>query len=52
MKDFYLYDDVPVLRNLLNIKDEKLLEEAESNITYVKGGFDVTGMYGSVPGEF
>lgn len=22
MKDFYLYDDVPVLRNLLNIKDE------------------------------
>lgn len=36
MKDFYLYDDVPVLRNLLNIKDEKLLEEAESNITYVK----------------
>lgn len=36
MKDYYLYDDVPVLRNLLNIKDEKLLEEAESNITYVK----------------
>ena len=36
MKDFYLYDDVPVLRNLLNIKDEKLLDEAESNITYVK----------------
>lgn len=36
MKDYYLYDDIPVLRNLLNIKDEKLLEEAESNITYVK----------------
>ena len=36
MKDYYLYDDVPVLRNLLNIKDEKLLEEEESNITYVK----------------
>ena len=36
MKDYYLYDDVPVLRNLLDIKDEKLLEEAESNITYVK----------------
>lgn len=36
MKDYYLYDDVPVLRNLLNIKDEKLLLEAESNITYVK----------------
>lgn len=36
MKDYYLYDDFPVLRNLLDIKDEKLLEEAESNITYVK----------------
>ncbi len=36
MKDYYLYDDVPVLRNLLNIKDKKLLEEAESNITYVE----------------
>lgn len=36
MKDFYLYDDVPVLRNLLDIKNEKLLEEAESSITYVK----------------
>ena len=36
MKAHYLYDDVPVLRNLLDIKDEKLLEEAESNITYVK----------------
>lgn len=36
MKDYYLYDDVPVLRNLLNIKDEKLLLEAESNIAYIK----------------
>jgi len=36
MRDPYLYDDVEVLKNLLNIKDEKLLEEAESNITYVK----------------
>lgn len=36
MKDYYLYDDVPVLRNLLDIKNKKLLEEAESNITYVK----------------
>lgn len=36
MKDYYLYDDVPVLKNLLNIKDEKLLSEAESNITYIK----------------
>lgn len=36
MKDCYLYEDVPVLKNLLNIKDEKLLSEAESNITYIK----------------
>ncbi|MCH5185652.1 MAG: Fic family protein [Oscillospiraceae bacterium] len=36
MRDPYLYEDVDVLRNLLNIKDEKQLETAESNITYVK----------------
>lgn len=36
MRDPYLYDDFDVLKNLLNIKDEKRLEEAESNITYVK----------------
>lgn len=36
MKDIYLYEEVPVLRNLLNIKDEKLLEIAESDITYIK----------------
>ena len=36
MKDIYLYDDVAVLKNLLNIKDEKLLETAESDITYIK----------------
>ena len=36
MKDYYLYDDVPVLRNLLGIKNEKLLEEAESSITCMK----------------
>lgn len=36
MKDYYLYDDIPVLRNLLNIRDDKRLEEAESNITYLK----------------
>ena len=27
MKDFYLYDDVPVLRNLLDIKNEKFREQ-------------------------
>ena len=36
MKDYYLYDDVPVLRNILNIKDAKLLSEAEANIAYIK----------------
>jgi cell filamentation protein len=36
MKDVYLYDDVPVLKNLLNIKDEELLEKAESDITYIR----------------
>jgi cell filamentation protein len=36
MKDIYLYDDVPVLKNLLNIKDEELLEKAESDITYIR----------------
>lgn len=36
MRDPYLYEDVDVLRNLLNIKDDEQLETAESNITYVK----------------
>ena len=36
MKDIYLYEEVPVLKNLLNIKDENLLEIAESDITYIK----------------
>jgi len=36
LRDIYLYEDVPVLKNLLNIKDEKLLEIAESDITYIK----------------
>lgn len=36
MKDYYLYDDIPILKNLLGIKNEELLKEAESNITYIK----------------
>ena len=36
MRDIYLYEDVPVLKNKLNIKDSKTLEKAESDITYVK----------------
>jgi len=33
MRDPYLYDDVPVLKNLLGIKDAELLERAEADIT-------------------
>lgn len=36
MKDYYLYDDVNVLKNLLNIKNEEQLEKAEADITYIK----------------
>ncbi len=31
MRDIYLYDDCDVLKNLLNIKDAKLLNEAEAD---------------------
>jgi len=33
MLDPYLFEDVPVLKNLLGIKDAKLLEQAEADIT-------------------
>ena len=36
MRDPYLYEDVPVLDNLLGIKDAKLLERAEADITSIK----------------
>ena len=36
MRDVYLYEDIPVLKNKLNINDSKALEKAESDITYVK----------------
>ena len=36
MNDVYLYDDVPILKNKLNIKDSKALEKAESDITYFR----------------
>jgi len=36
MKDMYLYTDVPVLKNKLDIKDKDALEKAESDITYFK----------------
>jgi len=35
MPDPYLYEGTDVLKNLLNIKDKKLLEEAEAGyVTY------------------
>jgi len=36
MRDPYLYEDSPVLKNLLNIKDTALLERAEADITSIK----------------
>ena len=36
MRDPYLYEDVNVLRNLLNIKDADSLERAEADITSIK----------------
>ena len=36
MRDPYLYENIDVLRNKLNIQDEKLLDRAESDITYIK----------------
>ena len=33
MRDPYLYEDVPVLKNRLGIKDAKMLEQAEADIT-------------------
>lgn len=31
MRDPYLYDDVPILRNKLNIRDQILLDDAEAD---------------------
>lgn len=36
MRDIYLYEDAPVLKNKLNIKDKDELEKAESDITYIR----------------
>lgn len=36
MRDPYLYDDVPVLKNKLNIKDPDRLHVAEADITFIK----------------
>ena len=31
MRDPYLYDDIPVLRNKLGIRDQALLDDAEAD---------------------
>lgn len=36
MRDIYLYEDVNVMKNKLNIRDNKKLEQAEADITYIK----------------
>jgi cell filamentation protein len=36
MRDPYLYEDVPVLKNMLGIKDPDTLEKAEADITNIK----------------
>lgn len=36
MRDPYLYDDVPILKNKFNIKDLEKLEAAEADITFIK----------------
>jgi cell filamentation protein len=36
MRDPYLYDDVDVLKNLLDIKQDEVLEQAEADITGIR----------------
>jgi len=36
MHDPYLYEDAPVLKNLLGIKNAKHLEQAEADITNIR----------------
>ena len=36
MRDPYLYDGTDVLKNLLDIKDSKILEQAEADITSIR----------------
>jgi cell filamentation protein len=36
MHDPYIYEDAPVLKNLLGIKDATALEQAEADITYLR----------------
>jgi cell filamentation protein len=51
MHDPYLYDDAPVLKNLLHIKDAKALEQAEADITYLRL-YTVDGAVADLPFDF
>jgi len=51
MHDPYHYEDVPVLRNLLGIKDADELERAEADITYLRC-YDIDGMIQSSVFDF
>lgn len=51
MYDPYLYEDAPVLKNLLGIKDATVLEQAEADITYLRL-FDVDGAITEYPFNF
>ncbi|MDR2931741.1 MAG: Fic family protein [Oscillospiraceae bacterium] len=51
MRDPYLYEDVPVLKNLLGIKDAGALERAEADITSIKL-LVVDGAVQSLPFDF
>ena len=48
MHDPYLYDDAPVLRNLLNIKNAEALERAEADITYLRL-YNLDGVVADMP---
>ena len=48
MRDPYLWEDAPALKNLLGIKDAKALEQAEADITYLRL-YDVDGAVESMP---
>jgi cell filamentation protein len=51
MRDPYLYEDVPVLNNLLGIKSAGALERAEADITSIKL-LIVDGVFQSLPFDF
>ena len=48
MRDIYLYEDCDVLKNLLNIRDKKLLDEAEADyVTYRLKEIAMNPLYGT-----